>query len=179
MAKRSLPVFPGNLNEPIVKGRMFPFGHVPGNTDTERKNAYDRRLAELRSAKFIELLKHYNIAASEKDRWSILAGRLALDCVPGMQVFERLPRRARPREKWGLELSFRLCDEIDAIRAERPRPRIRKAIEIAQERCPNDWGKYKVSTLETRYHELKAAQRARGAMHPVGMLSNLFPSNDT
>jgi hypothetical protein len=169
MAKRRLPVFPGELNQPILK---YPLGHFPGKTDGKRKTNNERVLADVRVKKLFDLLTHYDIPTPAKDRWLRLAWCLAMDCVPGMQVVDRLPIRARPPGKWGLELSYRLCDEIDAIRAERrPRTGVKAAVEILQKRSPNEWGKYRVSTLETRYYELKKERRARDATGLLGKFS--------
>jgi hypothetical protein len=69
MAKRSRPAFPGVLNEPILKRRIFPFRLVPGDTDGERKAAYEKRLEELRLEKLIKLMEHYKIKPPEKSPW--------------------------------------------------------------------------------------------------------------
>jgi hypothetical protein len=154
MGKRVYPKFPGELGRPIQKPLVFPFGVTTGSTEREQGVAYEKRVRELRFEKLVMLFKYYGIPP-ENDWWPSLAWHLACDFVPGMQVVDRLPRRARPHEKWGLELEHRFCDEIDAIRAEPSRPNIDAAIKIARERHPNDWSKYKVPTLETRYYELK------------------------
>jgi hypothetical protein len=174
MAKRSRPIFPGSLNEPILKSMIFPLGKLPETTEKERNTAYQKRLKDLRLHKLIELLKYYKIVPPEKYPWFVLAYRLACDFVPGMQVVDSLPRRARPREHWGLELAHRFCDEIDAIRTERPGTSVVVAIKILRDRNPVDWGKYKVPTLETRYYELKRERRTRRAMPPLGLLGDFF-----
>ena len=171
MVERAPVKFPGALGEPIQKPLMFPFGVAPGDNQRERNIAYKRRLLELRFEKLLLLLRHYEIPTSEHNQWLILAWHLACDFVPGMQVVDRLPKRARPREKWGLELAHQLCDVIDTIRAEHPGRSIAHAIKIAQKRHPNEWGKYKASTLETRYHEIKKGQLK--VKPPKGLLN--FP----
>jgi len=176
MGKRVYPKFPGDLGIPIQKPLVFPFGATPGSTEREQGVAYEKRVRELRFEKLVMLFKYYGIPP-ENDWWPSLAWHLACDFVPGMQVVDRLPRRARPREKWGLELEHRFCEEIDAIRAEPSRPNIDAAIKIARERHPNDWGKYKVPTLETRYHELKKKWRRRDKLlGQIAMLSGFFSS---
>jgi hypothetical protein len=69
MAKRSLPAFPRVLKEPILKPLMFSLGQVPGNTDEERKTAYEHRLQERHLENLFELLKHYEIKPPKKHPW--------------------------------------------------------------------------------------------------------------
>jgi hypothetical protein len=156
---------------------MFPFAKVPGTTEEERNRAYQKRLEELRLNKLIDLLQHYGKAPPEKYPWYMLAYRLACDFVPGMKVINRLPRRGRPRQRWGIELEYRLYDEIEAIKAERPRTSTSAAIELARERNPNDWGRYQPKTLETRYYELQKKRQVVQVMQTTGLLGALFPSS--
>lgn len=179
MAKRSRPNFPGVLNEPILKGQVFLFGVAPGDTDGERKTAYEKRLEELRLEKLIKLMEHYKIKPPEKSPWYMLAHRLACDFVPGMRVVDSLPRRGRPRGKWALELAHRFYDEINAITAELPSASIPTAIRIVRTRYPKEWRRYKPATLETRYYELKASREAIQAMPAVGLLGDIFPARSS
>ena len=178
MAKRSRPDFPGVLNEPILKGRIFLFGLAPGDPDGER-TAYEKRLEELRLEKLIKLMDYYKIKPPEKSPWYILAYRLACDFVPGMRVVDSLPRRGRPRGKWALELAHRFYDEVNAITAERPSASIPTAIGIVRNRSPKEWRRYSPKTLETRYYELKASREANQAMRAVGLLGDTFSSGSS
>lgn len=173
-AKRALPIFPDVLNEPILIALLFPFGVVPGDTDKERKLEYEKRVVELRIEKLLTLLKHYRISSSDKNCWLSLAYHLSCDCVPGMAVVDRPPRRARPLEKWGRELRHRFYDVVEAIRGEKTRRSIVAAIRIARQRYPSEWGRYKESTLETRYYELKKKKGVTGERVPGGLLDDLL-----
>jgi hypothetical protein len=174
MAKRASPAFPQSLNEPIVKPLMFPIGDVPGTSQEERDNAYRQRLDELRLEKLVELLEYYEIKPPEKYAWYRLAYCLACDFVPGMKVLDRLPRsRGRPRQKWGLELAHRFYDEIEEIRAERAKISVERAIKIARDRKPADWGKYTAKALETRYYELKKRLAFQETYR--GLLADVLP----
>jgi hypothetical protein len=150
MVKRVPPKFPGFLNRPIPKLVVFPFGVPPSDTNKEQKVAYDKRVTELRLEKLVALLKHYGIPQSKKHCWLMLSFCLAVDCVPGMSIVDRSPRRARPKEKWGQELVYQLCGEIDAIRALKHRRSIVAAIEIARIQQPQKWGKYTRSSKRWR-----------------------------
>jgi hypothetical protein len=181
MVRRPLPIFPGILNEPILKPRLFPFGIPSGDTPEQRRLAEQKRVFELRYQKLVALLKHYGIRKSGdapssydvlENPWLLLAWRLACDCVPGMQVVARWPirrARARPRGKWGLELAHRLCPEIDAIRAAKSGRRLSlvQAIENLRKNEPDTWGKYKTTSLKTRYLELRKIKPAH--IPPLGL----------
>jgi hypothetical protein len=155
MVKRSTSAFPTVLNEPILKTTMFDFGQIPGATEADREAAYENRLLELQFEKLLTLLEHYRIPTSSELRWSYLAYYLARDFFPGMDVVTKIRKRARPREKWGIELEGMFVGVVDEILAEQPKLKIAAAVDIARERDPERWGKYKTSTLVTRYHELK------------------------
>jgi hypothetical protein len=155
MAKRSTSAFPSVLNEPILETTMFDFGQIPGATNTDRKAAYESRLFELQYEKLLTLFNHYKIPTSPELHWSYLAYRLACEFLPGMEVVTTIRRRARPRGRWGIELERMFMGVVDEILAEQPKRKIAAAIDIARERDPRRWKKYKTSTLVTRYHELK------------------------
>jgi hypothetical protein len=74
-----------------------------------------------------------------------------------MDVVTKIPKRARPRGKWGTELEGVFKEVIDRVLAEQPKLKITAAIEIARQQDPQRWGAYKTSTLQTRYYELKKA----------------------
>jgi hypothetical protein len=175
MVKRAPPKFSGVLNTPIPKYIAYPLHDIPSTTNTERQVAYHKRVAALRFEKLEALLGHYRIPKSAEDRWLILSFLLAVDFVPGMRVVDRLPRRARPREKWGQELQYCLCPEIDHIRALKPHRTIVAAIRIARTQRPETWGKYAVATLQTRYYEQRKKNPGRAHLPVVGMLAKLCP----
>jgi hypothetical protein len=154
MVKRSTSAFPTVLNEPILKTTMFDFGQIPGTTEADREAAYESRLLELQFEKLLTLFAHYRIPASSELRWSYLAYCLACEFFPGMDVVTTTRKRARPREKWGIELEGIFVGIVDKILAERPKLKIAAAVDIARERDPR-LAAYKTSTLVTRYHELK------------------------
>jgi hypothetical protein len=155
MAKRSTSTFPPALNDSILKTTMFDFGQIPGATEADREAAYENRLVELQFEKLLTLFEHYRIPTNSENRWAYLAYYLACDFFPGMDVVTKIRKRARPRERWGIELEGMLEGVVDEILAEQPKLKIAAAIDIARERDPQRWGQYKTSTLVTRYHERK------------------------
>jgi hypothetical protein len=155
MAKRSTSAFPPVLNEPILKTTMFDFGQIPGTTESDRKAAYESRLFEIQYDKLLTLFAHYKIPTTPELHWSYLAYCLACEFLPGMDVVTTIRKQARPRERWGIELEGMFKGVVDEILAEQPKLKIAAAVDIARKRDPQRWGKYKTSTLVTRYHELK------------------------
>jgi hypothetical protein len=148
---------------------MFDFGQIPGATEADRAAAYENRLLELQFEKLLTLFEHYQIPTSSELRWSYLAYCLASDFFRGMDVVTKIPKPARPRERWGIELERLWMGAVDEVLSEQPKLKIASAVDIARERDLQRWGIYKTSTLVTRYHELKkkAAQKLPDFSNPM------------
>ena len=160
MAKHPTKRFSGELREPILKKLIFPFGVVPGDSVKQREAESLRRELDLKFKKLLLLLKHYKLENAGEDRWIGLAYHLACDFVPGMQVKDRpnSKRLGRPRKVGRYSVWLQLRDEVDKISKERGCG-IADAIVQLQKRRPKDWGSYKKTTLETRYHEAANLRR--------------------
>jgi hypothetical protein len=153
---------------------MFDFGEIPGETEADRQDVYETRLLELQFEKLFTLFEHYDIPISSELRWKYLAYCLACEFFSGMDVVTTVRRRARPRTKRGLELKRMLVGVVDEILAEQPKLKIAAAIDIARERDPERWGTYEVSTLTTRYHELKKKAAQKRPNFPRVMLAEFL-----
>jgi hypothetical protein len=191
MASRSKPRFTGFLNDPIITYpflEFFVLDYENAADEFERDEfiaKHERWLESIheeRLEKLVLLLRHYDVARDDPDRWRRLAFRMALDFVPGMRVEYEIPRqRGRPR-KWKGELGKIFYRHIQAINKERGRG-VRDAIRTLLKRLGdssnglitnavyprNDGDELKtlsdelsgskrsnsaVRTLEARYHEL-------------------------
>lgn len=110
----------GELATPIVPEIILGFeGRVTRAKAKKRENAVRRR--ELRIARQIEkirreklalLMKHYGIDGERA--WRSLALRLAIEHVPGFQVFKTKPRRGAP-VIWDCDRLLRLLTTVREV----------------------------------------------------------------
>jgi hypothetical protein len=168
-ARKAVLSFSGELATPIVR-KTSGCGVGILNVLFERKQELDRIL----SAKTHLLLRHYEIKASDENRWSKLSARLACDFVPGMQVFEKSGKRGPKRRRtWPDDQYIKLVFQADAIRQDiGSRKKLSALMYELVKRDPREWGRYKgrERSLVTRYHEGRTLiqERARRGL-PFGM----------
>jgi hypothetical protein len=161
--------FSGELAKPIVvRPPLGLLGDMVVSQEVSRR----------RYAKLNLLLLHYDIGANKKDKWLKLTKRLALDVVPGMQVFVQARTRTGPkaRRAWPPARYEKLVAGVDIIRNEfGPKSEITAAVHELVDRNPKEWGSFKGKerSLETRYYEGRRMIQRRD--RPLsGMAKNLF-----
>lgn len=133
------------LNDPIVRGSLT-----------------NEQIEHARSEKLKLLIEEYLISETAESPWRECLYRLALDCVPGMQVVEIAPNKVGRPPKWDGAPGDILRRMVPRIQNERNRG-TRDAIRILMRRFPRTFAGYDERQLEARYYELckKTSSRAK------------------
>jgi hypothetical protein len=101
--------------------------------------------------KMCRLKEHYGA-----DCWYALALAIASEIDDGLKIIDPLPRRTdKTAPRWGEEGDY-LLETVDCLREEEGgEAKLEYLLMKMQQLSPDRYGKMKLSTLKTRYHEAK------------------------
>jgi hypothetical protein len=154
--KRRAPNYTGALVQPIYVEDHYKFTGGLGQLIQERDVA---AISKHAVEKMLLLLEHYKIDPSDEQRWLKLAMSLALAHVPGLQVANRPKPGRKPTWKTGLGDEF--VREVEDVKF-RTGKGTKEA--IAELRKKPKWEKYFAQSLEARYREARARQKALASL---------------
>jgi hypothetical protein len=151
--KYTAPKFAGALAEPIYEPVSRGVLQLPDDS----KHWEEAVLSQL-MCKLALLLRHYEIDASDPDRWLTLSFRLGRAFVPGMKVVASPPPKRGRKRIWKAGKGDTL---ISAVHRARGVEKITISQAIAQlRRSDPTWREFSQQSLETRYREAKRDQLA-------------------
>jgi hypothetical protein len=151
-AKRPKPKFSGALAEPIYEPVSSGLLAMPDDEERHRERVVDK-LKE----KHEMLLDHYTIDKSNPDKWYILSIRLAIDYVPGMEVYLDRPPKPGRKRTWKAGQGAELLHAVEAVMQQQPYSKISNV--IAQLRRSTHWSGFTPQNLATRLREEKRKRR--------------------
>jgi hypothetical protein len=146
--------YTGELATPIYEPVPFVGGLGGGKAEAER------RTREQQILKMEKLFDWYSIGPDEPDAGMILAIKLALAHVPGMQVLQEPPKRRGRKRSWKDGLGIELVRDVAALQQNK-KMNYEQAIEELQKNKKKPWRNYSLPNLITRHREARKVEQRR------------------
>jgi hypothetical protein len=164
--KRRAPKYAGALAQPIYLDLDdYKYSGGLGQLTKADPNVVEKKMREMVQKQTFEkmqlLFKHYEIDPSDEQRWKALAFSLAITHVPGLQVASR-PKPGR-KPTWKTGLGDLLVSAVEDVKS-RTGKRTKDAIAKLKEEPGGRW-KPSAQSLEARYREARARQKALASLH--------------